>query len=123
MVEFLPVPSIIIGAVPPPGVTGIKSPFVLTLTEQPLQADIDTIVISFTNVVHTLFAVILEPTIIAFAYELVLFDIPPKIPEHAPDAVLERPPAITADRAPVYSKLLYPPPIVPNGAFPQIRFL
>ena len=103
--------------------TGIKSPFVLTPTvhpELPVKLHTDK---SLTNVVQALFAVILEPTIIAFAHELVLFEIPPKIPEHTPDAVLERPPAITADRAHVYSKLLYPPPIVPNGVFSQIRFL
>ena len=37
MVEQVPAPSIIIGAAPPPGVTGIKRPFVLTPTPQPLQ--------------------------------------------------------------------------------------
>jgi hypothetical protein len=29
----------------------------------------------------------LEPTIIAFTHPLVLFDVPPKIPEQAPDDV------------------------------------
>ena len=86
MVDKVPVPTTIIDE-PPPGVTGIKSPFVLTPTPQPLQAAIETIVISLTNVVHALFAVILLPIIIAFAHPLVLLDVPPKIPEHIPDAV------------------------------------
>jgi methylglyoxal synthase len=46
----------------------------------------------FTNVAHSLFAVIHEPTIIALLQLAVLLHIPPKIAELQDEAVLQQPP-------------------------------